>query len=293
MMIPRLLPLVVLLVVVSVSSAVYTVDETDQVIITRFGEFKRTERNPGLHFKVPVVEEVLRFEKRILSRDTAPAKYLTRDKKRVVIDHLTRWRIADPLEFFKSLRSERSAQARIDDIVLSELRGELASHLFAEIISVERGPIMDTVTAGTAEKTKQFGIDIIAVRIKRADLPEEVQASVFARMQAEREREAKRYRSEGEEEAAKIRAETDKERTIILAKAYEESQRLRGEGDAESTRIYAEAYGPAAEFYAFIRRLEAYERIIGGRDTMVLSTDSELFRYLNATPRPGGRGDGR
>jgi membrane protease subunit HflC len=280
--------LVLALVVVAGTSCLYTVDETDQVVITQFGEYKRTEREPGLHVKVPLIESVLRFEKRILSSDANPAKYLTVDKKRVVIDHLTRWRISDPLVFFKSVRHEAGARERIDDIVFSELRRELASHPFGKIISVEREPIMGTVTARAAEKTKQFGIEVVAVRIKRADLPEEVQASVFARMQAERMREAKRYRSEGEEEAAMIRATTDKERTIILAKAYEESETLRGEGDAEATKIYAKAYGPEPEFYSFLRRLKAYERIMAEQGMVVLSTDSWLFEYLTSVP-PGGR----
>lgn len=281
------LPVAVLLLIAA-TSIFYAVDETEQVIITQFGEYKRTERDPGLHVKIPVIEDVLRFDKRILSSDATPAKYLTTDKKRVVIDHLTRWRIADPLVFFKSVRSESGARARIDDIVVSDLRRELAAHPFAKIISVEREPIMSTVSARAATKAKQFGIDVVDVRIKRADLPEEVQASVFARMQAEREREAKRYRSEGEEEAAKIRAETDKERTIILAKAYEESQTRRGEGDAEATRIYAEAYGPEAEFYSFVRRLQAYEKIMADHNTVVLSTDSELFKYLSGTNPDAG-----
>lgn len=277
-----ILPVVLLLLIVA-SAAVYTVDETGQVIITQFGAYKRTERDPGLHFKIPLLESALHFDKRILTSDATPAKYLTTDKKRVVIDHLTRWHIVDPLVFFKSVGTEAGARARIDDIVFSELRSELAAHPFGKIISVEREPITSTVSARAAEKTKQFGIEVIDVRIKRADLPEEVQASVFARMQAEREREAKRYRSEGEEEAAKIRAETDKERTIILAQAYERSQTLRGEGDAEATRIYAGAYEPHAEFYSFSRRLEAYEKIMADQNTVVLSTDSELFKYLSAT----------
>jgi membrane protease subunit HflC len=267
----------------------FTVDETEQAIITQFGEYKRTVREPGLHAKLPLVEVVLRFPRRILASDAPAGKYLTVDKKRVVIDHLTRWRVADPLVFFKSVRDETGARARIDDIVFSELRRELASRLFGDIISVEREPIMESVTRSAAEKTQRFGIEVVDVRIKRADLPEEVQASVFARMEAEREREAKRYRSEGEEEAAKIRATSDKERTIILAKAYEESQRVRGEGDAASTRAYAEAYAPEAELYGFVRRLEAYPRIFGEASTVVLSTDSELFRYLSSS----GPGDGR
>ena len=282
-----ILPLLV--VIIGASQFVYTVGETEQVVITQFGEYKRTERDPGLHTKLPVIEVVMRFDKRILASDASPAKYLTLDKKRVVIDHLTRWRIVDPLVFFKSVQNEIGARARIDDIVFSELRRELASHNFAKIISVERAPIMATVTERAAEKTAQFGIEIIDVSIKRADLPEEVQASVFSRMQAEREREAKRYRSEGEEEAAKIRAKTDKERTIILAEAYEKSQKIRGIGEAKATKIYAQAYKPEAKFYGFLRRLEAYEKIMAERAMVVLSTDSELFQFLNSTTASDGR----
>jgi membrane protease subunit HflC len=282
-----LAPLLVVLLVGGM--CVYTVDETEQAIVTRFGEYRRTALEPGLYLKLPVVEVVLRFPSQILASDATPAKYLTLDKKRLAIDHLTRWRIRDPLLFFKTVHDERGARARIDDLVFSAIRRELASHPFAKIISELREPIMETVATDTAEKTKQFGIEIVDVRIKRADLPEEVEASVFARMQAEREREAKRYRSEGEEEAAKIRATTDKERTIILAKAYEESQRMRGEGDALATRAYADAYRPEAEFYAFVRRLEAYRRIVDTESTVVLSTDSDLFRYLSSTSSGGAR----
>jgi membrane protease subunit HflC len=279
-------PIVLLLVLASM--CLYTVDETQQAILTQFGEYKRTVQEPGLHLKLPVVEVVLRFPRRILASDASPEKYLTLDKKRLVIDHLTRWRISDPLVFFKTVRDVSGARARIDDIVFSNLRRELASINFAKIISEQREPVMETVTTNAAAKTKGFGIEIVDVRIKRADLPEEVQSSVFARMQAEREREAKRYRSEGEEEVAKIRATTDKERTIILAKAYEESQKMRGEGDALSTRAYAEAYGPDAEFYGFVRRLEAYQKIMAGQGTVVLSTGSDLFRFLDSAG-VGGR----
>jgi membrane protease subunit HflC len=280
--------IIVALVLFVAMSCVYVVNETDQVVVTQFGEYKRTVREPGLQMKLPLVEVLLRFDKRILPSDATPAKYLTLDKKRVVIDHLTRWQISDPLLFFKTLQNELGARARIDDIVFSELRRELASHPFAQIISIEREPIMATVSERVREKTKPFGIDLIDVTIKRADLPEEVQASVFSRMQAEREREAKRYRSEGEEEAAIIRAETDKERTIILAQAYEKSETLRGEGDAEATGVYAQAYQPDAEFYGFTRRLEAYEKIMRERGMVVLSADSELFQFLTATrPKDG------
>ncbi len=278
------LPLAVLSAAFLVSQSVYTVDETDQVIITRLGQYIRTVREPGIHVRVPFFERVNRFEKRILAEDAEPGDYLTSDKKRLVVDHVTRWRISDPLLFYKTVRDETGARARLDDIVFSEMRREISAREFGEVISNKRESVMEAIAKNTAGQTAQFGIEVLDVRIKRADLPREVQASVFARMVAERERIAKRYRSEGEEESAKIRAQTDKEKTIVVAKAYEESLRLRGEGDAEAARIYAEAFNQDPEFYRFVRTLEAYPTILGGRDTLVLSSQSDLFRYL---ARPG------
>jgi len=269
------------LIFISVPQAIFIVNETDQVLITRLGEYRRTIIKPGIYAKVPVLEQLVRFDKRILTSDSNPGQYLTLDKKRLAADHVSRWRITDPLLFYKTVRDIFGARSRLDDIVFSEMRKELAAKNFADIIAEEREVIMDAVAASTREKVKQFGIDVIDVRIKRADLPVEVQASVFARMQAERSRIAKRYRSEGEEEAAKLRAETDKQRTIILAKAYEESQKIRGEGDAQSTQIYGAAYGRDAEFYRFVRSLEVYETILKDKASVVLSADSNLLRYLD------------
>ena len=268
-------------------SSVFVIDEREMAIVTQFGEFKRAITTPGLEWKVPFTQTVHRMERRIMGSDAPPAEYLTLDKKRIIADPVTRWKIADPLRFFTTVHDEVGARARIDDIVLSELRREIASHNFGEIVGNERDPLMQTVARRTGEKVgDEFGVTIIDVRIKRADLPLEVQESVFARMRAERERIAKQYRSEGEEEAAKIRAGTDKEKTIILAKAYEGAQKIRGEGDALSTKIYADAYGRDAEFYTFTRSLEAYERILGKDSSLVLSTGSDLFRYLG---QPGKR----
>lgn len=258
----------------------YMVDETEQVIITRLGEYRQTVNKPGLHVKIPIVERIVRFEKRILTSDANPGEYLTLDKKRLAADHVSRWRIVDPLLFYKTVRDVSGARSRLDDIVFSEMRKELAGKDFGAIISDQREPIMEVVAESTRKKTRQFGIEVIDVRIKRADLPQEVQASVFARMQAERSRIAKRYRSEGEEEAVKLRATTDKERTIILAKAYEESQKIRGEGDGKSTEIYGQAYGRDPEFYRFLRSLEAYEKIMQEKTSVVLSSDSKLLQYL-------------
>jgi len=263
------------------------VDEREQVIVTQFGEYIRTIQQPGLALKKPFLHSAIRFDRRILASDAPQAEYLSQDKKRLVADPVTRWRIADPLVFFKTVRDESGARARLDDLVFSELRREVASHTFATVIGAKREAIMDAVAGSVREKAREYGIEVVDVRIKRADLPKEVQQSVFARMQAEREREAKRYRSEGEEEANKLRAQTDKERTIVLAEAEQNAQMLRGEGDATATRIYAGAYGKDPEFYSFVRSLQSYELFLGKRSTLLLSADSPLFRYL-AGPRPDG-----
>lgn len=267
--------------------ALFQVNETEQVIITQFGEYKRTVQNPGLATKVPFVQTVNRFDRRILSSDAPKAEYLTQDKKRLVADPVTRWRITDPLQFFKTVRDESGARARLDDLVFSELRREVASHEFGVVIGTKREIIMDNVAKTAREKAKEFGIEVVDVRIKRADLPQEVQMSVFQRMQAEREREAKRYRSEGEEESAKLKAETDKQRTIVLAEAQQDAEKLRGEGDATAARIYAEAYGKDSEFYSFVRSLQAYELFLGKRSTLLLPADADLFRYLGSPNAAG------
>ena len=263
------------------------VDEREQVIVTQFGEYIRTIQKPGLAFKTPFLHSAIRFDRRILVSDAPEAEYLSQDKKRLVADPVTRWRIADPLKFFKTVRDESGARARLDDLVFSELRSEVASHTFATVIGTKREAIMDNVAKSVRTKAGEFGIEVVDVRIKRADLPKEVQSSVFQRMQAEREREAKRYRSEGDEEANKLRSQTDKEATIVLAEAEQTAQKLRGEGDASASRIYAEAYGKDPEFYRFVRSLQSYELFLGKRSTLLLSADSPLFRYL-AGPRPEG-----
>ncbi len=274
--------LVLLLVLIIVGwNTVFTISEWEQAIVIQLGEFKRSIQKPGLNWKYPFIQQVVKLERRILASDAQPAEYLTKDKKRVVVDHVTRWKIQDPLQFYKTVRAEAAARARLDEIVFSELRGELATREFAEIIAAEREPAMEAVAARAAEKAKEFGIDVVDVRVKRADLPREVQESVFARMRAERERISKRYRSEGEEEAAKIRAGTDKEKTIILAKAYEESETRRGEGDAQATTIYAAAFGQDPEFYSFVRSLQAYDKFLGKKTTLLLPQDARLLRYLS------------
>ncbi len=261
-------------------SSFFVVDERELSIVVEFGEWKRSVARPGLQFKLPW-QTVYTVESRVLSSDTPPAEYLTLDKKRLVADPVTRWRITDPLQFYQRVNDEVGAKARIDAIVNSEMRREFAGRNFGEIIGNAREPLMLRVTEEARKQTRTFGIHVVDIRIKRADLPKEVQESVFQRMRAERDRVAKRYRSEGSEEASKIRADTDKEKTILLAGAYEASQRLRGDGDAESIKIYANAFNVDPEFYAFMRSLETYEKAIGTDTSMALSTGSEFFRYFN------------
>jgi membrane protease subunit HflC len=267
-----------------VPQALFTVDEREQAIITQFGAYIRTITQPGLHVKTPFVQTVHRFDKRVLAVDAEPAEYLTLDRKRLVVDFVARWRITDPLAFFTSVVTLDGARARIEDIVVSGLRQAIASQDFAPVTSEQREPTMEAVANAARERTRAFGIDLIDVRIKRADLPREVQQSVFARMVAERERISKRYRSEGEEEAAKLRAETDKQREIILAQAYERAQRLQGEGDAAATAVYASAYERNPGFYFFTRTLEAYDDILTPDTLLVLPGDTAMFRLLQGPP---------
>jgi membrane protease subunit HflC len=262
----------------------FMLDEREQAIITQFGAYVRTVAQPGLHIRMPFVHTVHRFDRRVLATDAQPAEYLTLDKKRVVVDYVARWRIADPLAFFTSVRTLEGARARIEDIVFSELRRELASQDFAPVTSELREPTMAAVAQSSHARLNSFGIALIDVRIKRADLPTEVQQSVFARMVAERSRIAKRYRSEGEEEAAKLRGETDKQREILLAQAYAQSQRLRGEGDAAATTIYASAYERDPRFYLFVRTLEAYDEMLTPDTLLVLPGDAAMFRLLSHLP---------
>jgi membrane protease subunit HflC len=274
---------------VAAYSVLIFVDETEHIIITQFGEFKRTLSEPGLATKMPW-QDSMRIEKRILGSDAAPEEYLTEDKKRLMADPITRWRVVDALTFYKTVGDETRARRRLDDLVLSELRQELAQRTMGDMVGNARGGMMQNVTKRVSEKAKEYGIEVVDVRIKRLDLPKEVQQSVFARMVAERERLAKKYRAQGQEESDKITSNTDKDEQIILAEARAKAEKLRGDGDAESTRMYAEAYGKDPEFYSFVRNLETYERSFDKNSTVVLSTGSKLFRYLT-TPGSSDRTD--
>ena len=274
--------IVVLLIIGAIiaSQSLFIVGETNQAIILQFGEPINTVQTPGLNVKLPFVQNVILFEKRVLSSDAPPQEYLTADKKRLVVDHVTRWQITDPLLFFKAVRTEAGARARLDDIVFSELRQELATVSFGGVIAEERENIEERVAKSAAEKASEFGINVVDVRTKRADLPEEVEQSVFNRMRAERQRESSLFRAEGEEQANIIRAQADRAGTVIRAEGEQEAQQLRGEGEAAAISIYAEALSQDPDFYAFSRRLEAYAGILNQGDTVIIPADSEFFRFL-------------
>ena len=269
------------LIILFVLSTIIVVDETEQIVILQFGKPVQTITNPGLNFKFPAPIQVSNsFDKRLLEYDVPPEEILSRDKKSLIIDNYVRWRIVDPLLFLQTVRAIPTAKTRLDDIVYSELRQELGNHDMAEIITETRELIMKKVTIASNEETSKYGIEVIDVRIRRVDLPQQNEASIYARMEAERKRQANKFRSEGEEEAQKIRAATDRDKTVILAEAYKTAQQIRGEGEAEALDIYAESFSKDPDFYEFLRTLETYEKVIDKKTTLVLPGDSKLFKAL-------------
>ena len=299
----------VLALLLLLSGVAYQVGETEQVIITQFGEpVGDPVVEPGLHFKVPFIQDVNCFEKRFLEWDGNPNQMPTKDKRFIWVDTYARWRIVDPLKFFQRLRDERGAQSRLDDILDGEARNAVARYDLIELvrstnrppedvpvesedeaavlsqIEMGRSAIVNEILKTAQGRTADLGIEILDIRLKRINYVEEVQKDVFARMIAERQRIAELYRSEGQGEAARIRGEQERELQRIQSEAYRTAQEVRGKADAESTTIYAEAYNRDADFYAFVKSLETYERTIDPRTFFIVGTDSDLLKYLR-TPR--------
>ncbi len=274
-----LLAAVVLLFVLG-ASPFFIVDITETAIVVQLGLPVRNLTEPGLYLKIPFIQQVTYFDKRLLDYDSEAQEVITQDKKTILIDNYAKWRITDPLKVYQAFQTQRGALQRLHDIIYSELRVELGRHDLSEIVSKTRAQIMQVVTQRAKEKAAAYGLEVQDVRIKRADLPEQNEKAVFARMQAERERQAKQYRAEGAEEAQKIRSEADKDREIILAEAYKAAQELRGEGDAKAFRIFASAYKQDPKFFEFTRSMEAYKKAFNGSATVVMSPDSEFFKYL-------------
>jgi len=272
----------IILIAIIGLSTVFTVDETRQVVILQFGEPVKIIKTPGLYFKLPAPLQVAqRFDDRLLEYDVPPEEILSKDKKSLIVDNYVRWRIIDPLLFLQTVQTEPIAKTRIDDIVYSELRRELGTHNMSEIITENRELIMEKVTRESAIATKPYGIEVVDVRLKRVDLPQNNEQSIYRRMQAERIRQANKFRSEGEEESQKIKASTDKDKTIILANAYKEAEEVKGEGEAKAVDIYARAFSKDPDFYEFYRTLETYKIILDKKTTLVLPTNSKLFDILN------------
>lgn len=275
-----------LMLVVGWNLATYTVPQWEQAIVVQLGEPVRTVQEPGLYFKLPLVQDVLYFDKRLLAYDAAPKGILTKDKQQLVVDNFSRWRIRDPLQFYRTVRDEAGAQSRLDDVIYSIVRENLGRHTLREIVNEERSELMAEVTKQSDEKARDYGIEVTDVRIKRADLPEKNELNVFDRMRTERERQAKKFRAEGDEEARKIRSESDKDVQILTAEARKQAEITRGEGDAQAVKIFADAYGRDPEFYQLVRTLEAYRNSITEGTTLILSPNSEFFRYLKQLDRP-------
>ncbi len=305
----RALIIVGILVVIGLivlRQAFYIVDETQQVIILRFNEVINTHQAPGLYIKAPFVDNVVTFDKRILRIDAPAASMPDKEKQNLIIDSYARYRIVDPVQFRKTLQTEINASSRLGDIVTSTLRDRVALRDRFEIIGSEpivdeqgnpveddeglplfegrntRNEILGEVLAGVKQLTQEqdFGIEIIDVRVKRADFPASVTPSIYTRMRAERNRIATRFRAEGEEEDLKIRAVANRNREVILATADQESNEIRGEGEAEAIRILAEALNQDPEFFAFRRSLQAYTAFLGSQDKIILTSDAEVFKYL-------------
>jgi membrane protease subunit HflC len=262
------------------ASPLFIVDVTQTAIVVQLGKPVRTVTEAGLYVKMPFVQEVTYFDKRLLDYDSDAQDVITQDKKTLLLDNFAKWHIVDPLKVYQNFQSQRGALQRLHDIIYSELRVELGRHDLLEIVSTTRAELMKVVTQRSNEKASAYGIEIQDVRIKRADLPQENEKTVFQRMQAEREQQAKQYRAEGAEEAQKIRSEAEKDKEILLAQAYKESEEIRGAGDAKAFRIYADAYRQDPKFFDFTRSMEAYKKSFDEKSTLIMSPDSEFFHYL-------------
>ena len=267
-------------IVILLQQSLFIVQQTQQALVIQLGHPLDKVYRPGLHMKLPFIQNVVYFDARILDYDARPAEALTSDLKSMVLDNYARWKIVDPLRFYRTMRTEANAQARLDAVIYSQIRAHIGRYTLTEVVNDKRTAIMDSVTEKTSQQMNEFGIKIVDVRIKRTDLPAENQRAIFDRMRAERERQATQYRSEGAEESTKIRSEADKERALILAEANKKSQVLRGEGDAEAARIYADAFSKSPEFFSFQRGLEALRKSLGENTRMVLTPDSPLLQPI-------------
>lgn len=280
--------LVAVLVLALLSQSVFVVTESELAVMFRFGEIVRSDFKPGLHFKVPIYNDVLKFERRLLTINNPSEAFLTNEKKNLIVDFFVKWRITDAAQYYRATAGNESVAAqRLLEIIKDGLRAEFAKRTIQQVVAAERTELIGDMLARGSDTARELGITVADVRVKRLDLPDEVSESVFNRMRQERARVASQLRAEGAEASERIRAEADRQRTVIIAEAYRDAERLRGEGDARAAEIYAAAYEKNPEFYAFYRSMRAYREALGSdRDVLVISPDGEFFKYLN-DPRPG------
>lgn len=275
-----IVPVVLILLVLSMS--MFKIDQRQHAIMFEWGKVVKTEFAPGIHFKVPFMNKLIKFEKRILTLDAKPERFFTAEKKFVIVDYFIKWRIIDVSKYYQAVNGrEERARQRMARIINDNLKTEVANRKLQEVISGERAEIMNIMQKKANADAKLLGVEIIDLRIKRVDLPEEVSHSVYDRMRAERLKEANDYRSKGAEASERIRADADRQRTVTMAEAYRDSEKLRGEGDAKASEMYAKAYNRNPEFFSLYRSLSAYKKSFSEGDVMVLEPDSEFFKYFN------------
>jgi len=264
--------------------SLFTVKEINQAIVLQFGDPKKIISTPGLQVKIPFIQNVVFIDRRILSLDPAPEEVIASDQKRLIVDAYARFKIVDPLKFYISVGDERVARSRLATIINSRLRGVLGKQSLATLLSEDRSKQMDIIQTDVNTEAQNFGIEIIDVRIKRADLPQANSEAIYKRMQTEREREAKEFRAKGAEMAVTITSTADKEVTVLLANAKKQSEIMKGEGDGQRNKIFANAFGKDPEFFAFYRAMQAYEKaLIGGDTSLILSPDSDFFKFFGNT----------
>jgi modulator of FtsH protease HflC len=283
--------IVAVVVLMFALSCFYTIGQTEQAVLLQFDAPREIVTEPGLHVKIPWVQQVEYIDKRLLNLDAPAEEVIAQDKKRMVVDAFARWRIIDPLRFYQTLTNTDIAQTRLAPILSSDVRQVLGSHDFAVLLSGERAQLMYDIRDSMNRETARFGIEIADVRIRHADLPPQNSAAIYSRMQQERHREAFQFRAEGSEISQRIKARAEREVTILTAEATRESDILRGQGDAQKTKILADAYGQDPDFFAFYRSMQAYQDALGGSSTtMVLSPTSEFFKYFGQAGTSGGGG---
>ena len=272
---------IIILIAATLFFSIFIVKEVNQAIVLQFGDPKRIILKPGLNFKIPFIQNVVFLDKRILNLDTPPEEVIASDQKRLIVDAFARFQIVDPLKFYISVGNERVARSRLSTIINSRIRNVLGQQELQTLLSQDRTKQMALIQEGVNNEAENFGIKIVDVRIKRADLPQANSDAIFRRMQTEREREAKEFRAKGAEMAVTITSTADKEVTVILADAQKQSEIMKGEGDGQRNKIFADAFGQDPEFFAFYRAMQAYEKaLIGGETSLILSPDSEFFKFF-------------